>query len=107
LKVSFSSHILRISLFTFERSRPLYSGNRFPIESAINKIVIIKILAKIVKSIIIIDERERGRMGEWRCIEEHHLPVFKVIQLKGTELVPLLGGPRAAGGGVLKSSNSP
>ena len=46
-------------------------------------------------------------MGEWRCIEEHHLPVFKVIQLKGTELVPLLGGPRAAGGGVLKSSNSP
>ena len=45
-------------------------------------------------------------MGEWRCIEEHHLPVFKVIQLKGTELVPLLGGPREAGGGVLKSSNS-
>jgi len=46
-------------------------------------------------------------MGEWRCIEEHHLPVFKVIQLKGTELVPLLGGPRAAGGGVLKSITSP
>jgi hypothetical protein len=68
LKVSFSSHILRISLFTFERSRPLYSGNRFPIESAINKIVTIKILAKIVKSIIIIDEQERGRMGEWRNI---------------------------------------
>jgi hypothetical protein len=64
-------------------------------------------LAKIVKSIIIIDERERGRMGEWRCIEEHHLPVFKVIQLKGTELVPLLGGPREAGGGVLKSITSP
>src|SRR5664280_2325540 len=33
LNVSFSSHILRISLFTFDRSRPLYSGNRFPIVS--------------------------------------------------------------------------